>query len=442
MQPRQVREMFEKVLPREMIEQDVAELCVQERRRHLDPVNLVMSLVLAGGTPEAGRISEVMKEYCRNGGKRVVAGSYVRWFNDRLLAVMLRVVDRMKAYVHAMPLHLPGILAGRRDWRVVDSTTVRVPRELLDVYPGAGDYAALKVHKELSLGCENVVDYHITPARDQDGPHLVVDESRRGTGLIVDLGYVSHGLIRRAHEYDVHLVIRLKEGWKLFADSSAMTSDILDWNASEEVLLSLDGQPLHLPLREHVDIDVVMGPNRDIGARLVVIETPEGWASYLTTVPRDTHSAEEIGMLYRLRWGVELQNKLAKSCCQLDQITAKKEVSAQILVHAAMVSSMLANALAHLEHVDQGMTGNKGKRPIRPPVHAMSIWRSVRVHASDVVRLLMAPGQPDSAWTLAARNFMYDGQDPNWKRKPSPIDQVKGRVPSGRPWRSRGRRGG
>src|SRR5690606_7051259 len=113
MQPRQVREMFEKVLPREMIEQDVAELCVQERRRHLDPVKLVMSLVLAGGTPEVGRISEVMQEYCRSGGKRVVAGYYVRLFNERQLAVKLRVVDRMKAYVHAMLLHLPGILAGR-----------------------------------------------------------------------------------------------------------------------------------------------------------------------------------------------------------------------------------------------------------------------------------------------------------------------------------------
>jgi hypothetical protein len=57
---------------------------------------------------------------------------------------------------------------------------------LVGDFPGTGDYAALKIHKEWSVGTGNLIGYKITPAREHDNPHLVVDEARRGTGLLID----------------------------------------------------------------------------------------------------------------------------------------------------------------------------------------------------------------------------------------------------------------
>ena len=100
------------------------------------------------------------------------------------------------------------------DWRVVDSTTVRLDDRLVDTFPGAGEYAALKIHKEWSVGTGNLLGYKITPARDHDSPQLIIDERRRGTGLLIDLGYASIERLVECDMYDVQYVIRLKENWK------------------------------------------------------------------------------------------------------------------------------------------------------------------------------------------------------------------------------------
>lgn len=43
---------------------------------------------------------------------------------------------------------LRGILGTVADWRIVDSTTIKLDDELIAEWPGTLDYAALKVHKE------------------------------------------------------------------------------------------------------------------------------------------------------------------------------------------------------------------------------------------------------------------------------------------------------
>lgn len=439
MQTKAVRELFEAVLPYALIADLAARLGVQKRRREFDPPLMVLALVLLGGTAEAGRLAAAVREYFDRGGSEVARSAYYRWFDAEFLALMQALTDRTIAHLLSTPKHLPGILAGRLDWRVFDSTTVKLPDALREVYSGTGDYAALKVHVELSLGIENVVAWHITPAREHDSPHLSIDESRRGTGVLVDLGYASHDLIRKCVEHDVHLVVRLKDGWKVYLDDGVRVDQVLQWTASDNVFECLDGAPLSDRMDEPLDVDVRMGPaNNPVHARLVNVETPEGFRAYLTTVPRATHDADAIAFLYQLRWSIEIQNKLAKSACQLDEITAERPVAVEILVHAAMLASMLANGVAHLEHLDQGAVGAEVKRFKRPPLHAMLIWKCVVTGAWRIADLLSQPTLPDEAWGFTARRLRHGGADPNWKGSPSPIDDAKGRNAEGRArWKRR-----
>lgn len=439
MQAGEVRELFETVLPYGFIQERAERLGVQKRRREFDPPLMVLALVLLGGTAEAGHIAAAVREYFDRGGTKVARSAYYRWFDQEFLTLMEELTERATDYLLKMPVHLPGVLAGRSDWRVLDSTTVRLSDRLREVYSGTGDYAALKVHVELSLGIENVVAWHITPAREHDSPHLIVDESRRGTGLIVDLGYVSHDLIRRCHEHDVHLVVRLKDGWNVFLDDEVIAGDVCDWTASDDIFECFDGTPLAQQMDQPLDVDVRMGPaNNPVRARLVNVETPKGFRAYLTTVPRETHDAEAIAFLYQLRWSIELQNKLAKSGCQLDEITAERPVAVEILVHASMLASMIANAVAHLEHLDQGAVGDRVKRFKSPPLHAMLIWKCVVTGAWRIAHLLASPSPSDKDWEFTARRLRDGGQDPNWRRTPSPIDDAKGRNAQGRAkWKRR-----
>jgi len=438
MQAEAVEHLFQSVLPYDIIVEEARKLGVVKRARKLDPALLVMSLVMMGGSSEAGRLAAAIRDYRDRGGPQVARSASYRWFDEEFLALMEVLVGRAKAYLAEMPLHLPGVLAGRKDWRAVDSTVVKLPKELRASFEGTGDYAALKVHDEVSLGLENVVDWHITPAKRHDGPELVVDEGRRGTGLLIDLGYVSHKLFRDCEEHDVHVVARLKNGWKVWLDDDVRFQQAQRWEVPDEFMDKLGVEKLPDELAFPLDVDVRLGDlKQGVRARLVNIETPAGWRAYLTNVPRDTHDAEAIAFLYSLRWSVEIQHKLAKSGCKLGAIQAEKPVGAKILVHAAFLASLLANALAHLEHLDQGYVGEKCVRPTgqRPPVHAMLMWKMLQCSAPGIAQLLGGQNAGGRGWEHYADVLRHAGRDANWRSKPSPIDDAKGRNPAGRPMR-------
>lgn len=430
--PKSLRALFESMLPRDVIAEAVGRLGAQKRERLLDPIELIFSLVLMGGTAESGRIASVVRDYFDRGGTRVARSSYYKWFDQQFLDVVRELSVRSLAYVAAMPKHLPGVLAGRRDWLAVDSTVVKLPDALAAVYPGTGEYAALKVHKTYSLGTENLAAYHITPARRHDGPELTIDASWRGLGLIVDLGYASFDLLRACRTHDVHVVLRLKDGWNVFVDDAAGREG---WRGVPADLAS--DADLVVPDDEVLDVDVMLGPeNARIPMRLVGLEVSGEQTLFLTNLPRTTHSAEEVGMVYRLRWCIEIDNKLSKSGCQLDEITAERPVSAEILVHASMLASMLANAIVHLDNVEQGATGAKTVKPKHPPLHPISVWKILVAGSSRLAAMLHDPQLEPARWSHVANNLTRGAGDPNWRRKPSAMDLVKGRTPSGRTWRS------
>jgi hypothetical protein len=437
MEAADLRRMFDTVLPHPKIQEAIKRLGVQQRRRELDPIALVFSLVLMGGTWETARIATAVRDYFDRGGTRVVAGAYYKWFDAELLALMKELSGTALAYAASMPKHLPGILAGRRDWRAVDSTVVKLANELASVWPGTGEYAALKVHKVYSLGVENVVGYHITPARNHDGPELTIDESWRGMGLIVDLGYAAFRLLRECQAHDVHVVMRLKEKWGVYVDDSVDAATKARWVGVDAgavhgvTALEMDGSG---PL----DVDVTVGPeDAPIRMRLVGVQMEKEYGLFLTNLPRSTHTHAEVGMIYRLRWGIEVDNKLSKTACQLDEITAERQVSAEILVHAAMIASVIANAIVHLDHLDQGAVGAKTVLFTRPPLHPILVWKCVVAGAHRLAEMLADPATPDAAWLRVAANLTGGGADRNWKRTPSAMDRVKGRTSTGRAWRSR-----
>lgn len=428
-----LRDAIAQIIPLATIEKLVAKLGVQQRRRLLNPNALVVNLILVGGTAEAGRLAAVLRDYSAQGNPKVARSAAYRWFDQALLELVRELVAEALAYVHSMPHSLPGILAGRRDWRVFDSTTVKLPPQLKGSWRGTGDYAALKVHKEYSLGLENVVAYHIGPAREHDALHLVVDERRRGTGLLVDLGYASHGLLRSCEEHDVAYVIRAKGGWRIFVDELA---DPSTWTLPEGCpagALTAE-QVLVIPSTGDVDLDVTVGPDEDpIPTRLVAFTANNERVTLLTNLPRDTHPLDAVGMLYRLRWSIEIDNKLVKTGCQLDEITAETPVPAEILVHASMLASILANALCHAAHVEDGGVDARAPKMSRPPLHAMLVWKYMVTASSGLAAKLTGDAPMD--WNQWRGIVLHLGADHNWRTRPSPLDEVKGRVPSRRPWR-------
>ena len=388
---------------------------------------LVVALILAGGTHEGGRQYDVLRTYIDNGAPRVVRGTFYSWFTEPLLHLLVELLDKAIAVGQRQRKLLPGILAGVTDWRIVDSTTVALNKALVDTFPGAGEYAALKIHKEWSVGTGNLVSYKLSPAREHDSPHLVVDESRRGTGLLMDLGYASLERLAECERHDVQYVIRLKENWKPTVNRLVRGALFrgpvgnVDFDALlDQDIVILDGHA--------IDADVTVGRGElKVPCRLVGVPTPKGYCFFLTNVPRKTHGPLQVGELYRVRWEIEIDNKVDKAGSRLDEITARKPVSARILVLATLLNSTIARTIVQSEKLAVVDAKKEPTDPAsRAPLHAILTMRALSSAHGTIVRLLLSDTPVLPEWRKLMSRLRDLGSDPNWRRSPSVLDVIQG----------------
>jgi putative transposase len=400
---------------------------VQERERKLNVFEFVVALILSGGTHEGGRQYDILRTYIENGAEHVRRGTFYGWFTAPLLDLLTELLHRAIAIGQQQPKLLPGILGGVSDWRIVDSTTIRLNDALVGDFPSTGSYAALKVHKEWSVGTGNLVAYKITPAREHDSPHLDVGESRRGTGLLMDLGYACLARLAACETHDVKYVIRLKENWKPKVNRLVRGSDFpelaeeadFDTLFDEEVIV-LDGQA--------IDADVTVGRNAlRVRSRLVGIPTPKGYCFFLTNVPRKTHGPHQVGDLYRVRWEIEIDNKVEKAGARLDEITARKPVSAKVLVLATLLNATIARTIVQSEKLAIVTEKKSAEDPAsRAPLHPILLMRALSSAHGTITRLLWSTDEQPFVWRELMLRLRDLGSDPNWRRRPSVLDRIQG----------------
>jgi hypothetical protein len=210
----EVRQVFEAILPQEEIDRLCQEFGVVQRERKRNLGTFVRAMVISAGTPGGAYQADVLGSYLEFEVPHVARSACYRWFNPPLERFMAALAERALAYAQAQPVDLCGPLCGVTDWDIVDATTVTVRDALRAEFPGTGEYAAIKVHKVLSVGCGAPVRYHFSPAREHDSRHLTIEASWQGDGLLADLAYASLARRRACETHDVRFVMRLKENWK------------------------------------------------------------------------------------------------------------------------------------------------------------------------------------------------------------------------------------
>jgi hypothetical protein len=421
----EVRQVFEAMLPQEEMDRLCATCGVIERERKLNLGMFVRAMVISAGTPGGAYQADVLRSYLEFEVPRVARSAFYRWFDEPLERFMEALAERALAYARAQPVDLSGPLCGVQDWYIVDATTVTVRDALREEFPGTGDYAAIKVHKVLSVGCGAPVRYHFSPAREHDSRHLQIDESWRGYGLLADLAYASLERLRACDAHGVRFVIRLKENWKPKVDYIARGQVTQAFFPGTDLDALLEQEILRLDGRV-IDADVHVGRGTHaLSLRLVGVQTPKGYCFFLTNrLPRI--GPRQVADLYRVRWEVELSIRLDKSVHRLDAIDAERPCSLKTLLHASLIASTIAALLAHTHNV-QTRPPQAGAPRTAAPLHPRRLALQLAVSCQSIAQAFDLKGaEAAQRWNKIAELLTHSGRDPNWRRRPSVLDQLRG----------------
>jgi hypothetical protein len=280
-----VRQVFEAMLPQQEIDRLCKRFGVIERERKLNLGMFVRAMVISAGTPGGAYQADVLRSYLEFEVPHVARSAFYRWFDVPLEQCMEALAQGGLAYARAQQVDLSGPLGRVKDWSIVDSTTVTVRDALREEFPGTGDYAAIKVHKVLSVGCGAPVRDHFSPAGEHGSRHLESDASWQGCGLLADLAYASLARLRACDAHHVCFVMQLKENWKPKVDYIARGHVTQAFFPGTDFAPLLEDDTLVLDGRA-LDADVHVGGDKYPWLlRLIGVQTPKGYWFFLTNLP-------------------------------------------------------------------------------------------------------------------------------------------------------------
>jgi hypothetical protein len=247
---------------------------------------------------------------------------------------------------------------------VGDATTIALPDELVDLFPGCGggvgtSRAALKIQVLWDLKSGELVELSVEPGRASDAKSpIAAIAAEPGALLVYDLGYFDLGRLAALDARQAKYISRLQHGTQVYDTGGNHLS----------LLAYLRRQPTAL-----VDREVLLGVSERLRCRLIAIRVPEevanrrrhqalatarrkgrtpsaeylellGWSLFVTNVSGEDLTWRAVVVLYRARWQIELLFKLWKSHNHLGRSRAG---ASALEVLAVFYAKLLGVVLQH-----------------------------------------------------------------------------------------------
>jgi hypothetical protein len=246
---------------------------------------------------------------------------------------------------------------------VQDSTTVNLPADLADVWPGCGGghtpgdgAAALKIQVqwELQAGQLSAVALQAGRTADRTANALLAQLPQGALGL-ADLGYFSLERLAAQALAGSYWLTRVQAGTAL-VDAHGRPWTFSAWLATQAA--SQVDHPIHLGtqhqlpcrlLATRVTPAVAAARRRQLRAQArrrgqaVSAERLKlaGWTVFVTNVPTEWLTLDQAWVLARVRWQIELLFKLWKSHAQLDQWRSRKPWRILCEVYAKLLGQLV-----------------------------------------------------------------------------------------------------
>lgn len=283
-------------------------------------------------------------------------------FSAAGVACLQAVLERMIEYEVVAP-KIPRSLLDRFSAVLIrDSTTITLPAVLAPIWHGSsgcGSPAAMKIQLEYDLRGGGIVGLHLQHGRSQDRTSPTQGSPATAGALrIADLGYFDLDVLA-ADKRNGHFLSRAM-GSMVFYDDAGERHSLDEYLRAAQV--------------DEIDMPVQAGNQHRLPCRLVARRVPprvaaqrrrklnddnkkkgrvttkratylSNWTIFLTSVPPSILSVDEIFILARCRWQIELVFKLWKKDAQLDKWRTAKPERILCEIYAKLIGLILRHWL-------------------------------------------------------------------------------------------------
>lgn len=324
-----------------------------KRRRKVDPVHLLWTLVFGFDDGRQRSIAGLRRAYGEVAKESLSASAFYKRFSPALVTMLKACVDHAIEAGLGVAGRLTGPLAAFRDVTLLDSTVLRLHTLLAQDFPGCRTTtapAAAKLHLVYSVRAAGRGSIQLTSERTPDLRTVIVGEWVRGHLLMFDLGYFSYELFDRITHHGGVFVTRLKRHVNLEILSvergdrrGARRRVFREWLAHSRAPL--------------IDLWVAMPTQRCASARwssqqrrpmrIVGVRTDKGYELYFTNASSAQLPAADLPAVYAARWEIELLFREWKSHYRLEDLPSEKRVVVEALLYASMLTLLVSRRLAN-----------------------------------------------------------------------------------------------
>ncbi|WP_143689401.1 IS4 family transposase [Wolbachia endosymbiont of Nilaparvata lugens] len=230
--------------------------------------------------------------------------------------------------------------------KLLDSSYISLPNSMKDMYKGYGtSYSGYESNTKSGIKLQ-LVFYYLNQTLDQlnitegirsdQGYRSHLSNISNNDLLISDLGYFVPSSFKQINEIGAYFISRYKSDTNIYDIETGQKIDLLE----------------HLGDRSFLEQEVLLGKETRVKVRIIFKKLTEeqamarrrkanrlarshgytssqrnqkllNWSIFITNVPKSKINAEQILVVYRIRWQIELLFKLYKSNIRLDKLRGK-----------------------------------------------------------------------------------------------------------------------
>jgi putative transposase len=352
------------LFPSAMIEALAREHEVVVRDRKIDVRMLVWTLVVGfavGG--EARSIAGYRRAYEAATDQSIFPSSFYDRFTEELATLLRDLLDYAVEEV-AVPHTLTPTFEQFRDVIAVDATIVRLYRFLPEFKATHADKSGLTLYLVHNVTEQSVISDKITDETTHESTLFETGSWLSGRLFLLDRGFFKFRRFALIDENNGFFVSRLKR-----SSNPTVTEELQEWRGRA---IPLEGKRIYDVVedlyRQHIDVEVEVNFQRRAykgkrswsSKRFRVVgvrdeDAADGYRLYITNLPCDEFSPDEISTLYRTRWMVELLFRELKSRYSLGEFETEKAHIVKIQVVAALLTLVVSRAIlrAFVEYAEE-----------------------------------------------------------------------------------------